>query len=436
MDSKKNILLFTLFILALIALSLFSHPRRNVILITVDALRADHLPFYGYQRNTAPFLNELARTGLLFTNAHTLAPVSRPSHASILTGEEVARHGTITNEYPFNPDIPSLPLLLRSRGIKTGAFVGSELLSARSGLSQGFFVYDDSFTRGKTKKEGDISFKSAEHWISTLGQTPFFCWINLSDLTPPFNASEPFRGQFTNERLARYHGTEKELQEIDATQKKLSQKDIADLTGYYDEEVLVVDSLIKEFMNWLKLNKRYDNSVIIIAGSHGAELYDHFSFFGSALSMYDSVLKVPLLILNSGLSADRVKEPVFLHDLYPTIASIFDIEFPEKVQGVPLLKDAKLLPVPERTVVAVREPYPDVLGGNALAAFHGPWKMIRFFTGPQLYMNLEIDPEENTYLPEEAFPASIRADVEKWIEKNYWRQAEAKYRTFPQDRLP
>ena len=429
MQNKQNIIILAIFLVVVYLLTiLVSHSKKNIILITIDTLRADHLPLYGYKRNTAPFLTSLGEEGIVFERFYTSAPATGPAHASLLTGMEVAKHGTITDDYPFNPPEPPLQMILRSEHYKTAAFVSSSILDSKSGYSRGFDFFDDNFPFNGNKRDTNTTLKAAEHWISMHSREKFFCWIHLFDVHRPFIAPEGFRGKFTNEKLSRYTGSEEELYEIDKTQRKLSKKDLQDIIGYYDEEILYVDAMLKEFIEWLKLVNLYNNTLIFITSDHGEELYTHFRHLRHSLSLYNSVLQIPLIILNTGLMPRRVREAFFIIDIFPTICSLAGIKKPDYVQGIPIIKDGKIVkPEHLRTLVAVREPYPDIMGGNAVAQIAYPWKMIKFFNGPTLYLNLEIDPKEDTYLYMEDYPPVLREKMKKWIDKNYWRQARAKY---------
>ncbi|HEY3044283.1 MAG TPA: sulfatase, partial [Vicinamibacterales bacterium] len=184
--------------------------RPNVILITIDTLRADHLGAYGDHDAATPTLDALARRGIRFADVVSPAPLTLPSHTSILTGLTPARHGVRNNpEFVVSESLPTLAERFRAAGYATAAFVSGFPLSRRFGLARGFDVYDNRFPRGDaasaapyTERRADRTVAAVRAWFDQQrgGQSPrpYLLWVHFFDPHRPYDAPEPFRDRFRN----------------------------------------------------------------------------------------------------------------------------------------------------------------------------------------------------------------------------------------------
>jgi arylsulfatase A-like enzyme len=207
--------------------------KPNVVLITLDTTRADHLGCYGYPLPTSPNADALAARGVLFANASSVAPLTQPAHSSILTGMQPTYHGVRVNgATALGQSQEALAEVLSPRGYETGAFVGAFVLDGRWGLNQGFGHYDDRFDLKKYKhldlgtvqRPGNEVMDAALAWLEGRKQGPFFAWIHLYDAHTPYEPPEPF----------------------------LSKLGGRGLVGLYDGEIAFADEQVGRLSYWLR----------------------------------------------------------------------------------------------------------------------------------------------------------------------------------------
>ena len=290
----------------------------NIILFTIDTLRADHLECYGYDKVKSPQINRLANEGILFEHNIVQAPLTLPSHSSILTGTYPLHHG-IRDNGGFYLDENHLTLAesLKNKGYATGAFVAAFVLDSRWGLDQGFDYYYDNFdlTKYKTvsldsvQRRGDEVLAEVYKWVENQSQQKFFAWIHLYDPHTPYDPPEPYKTEYKGSHF-----------------------------GLYDGEIAYVDQLMGEFRDFMEKKNLFDKTLIIFTGDHGESLGEHkesaHGFF-----IYDSDIRVPLIIrFPEGKYAGHVvSNQVNSIDIMPTVLHLLDEEMPESVQGKSLL---------------------------------------------------------------------------------------------------
>ena len=269
-----------------------ARPRpRNVLLITVDTLRADRL-----DRSRTPEVLALAARGTTFTDATAHAPLTVPSHASIMTGRFPPGHGIRDNGgYALAPRTSTLASTLHERGFRTGAFVGSFVLARHTGLNAGFDHYDDEFDRRPARltltsleRRGTEVVDRAAAWIAA-GSEPFFAWVHLYDPHAPYAAPDAFAARFPGRP--------------------------------YDAEVAASDWAIGSLVRGLPAATR-DRTLVVITADHGEALGDHRER-EHGVFLYDATLAVPLVMVGPGVPAARdVSEQVRSVDIAPTILDI------------------------------------------------------------------------------------------------------------------
>ena len=278
-----------------------SYRRANIVLVTADTLRADHLPAYGYKRVRTPHLDAMAAESVLFENASTVVPLTLPSHASMFTGTFPMYHGVRDNGgYYLDEKHKTLAETLRDDGYQTGGFVAAFVLDARWGLSQGFDRYYDEFDFQKferialdtVQRTGGEVLEEALGWMDDVKDAPFFSWLHFYDVHTPWEAPEPFFSQYQGHRGSRY-----------------------------DAEIAYLDSLMGELFDWLKTNGLEDDKIVVFIGDHGESLGQHkentHGFF-----IYDATMRVPFILktpyrqLGGGR---RVEAQVRSIDLMPTL---------------------------------------------------------------------------------------------------------------------
>lgn len=290
----------------------------NIILFTIDTLRADHLECYGYNGVKTPQINRLANEGIIFKQNIVQAPLTLPSHSSILTGTHPLYHGIRDNGgFYLGEEHITLAEVLKNKGFSTAAFVAAFVLDSRWGLNQGFDHYYDNFDLTKYKslsldtvqRRGDEVLEAVYDWLEKKHQQKFFAWIHLYDPHTPYDPPEPYKSQYEGKQF-----------------------------GLYDGEIAYVDKLIGEFRKFMEDRKLWEKTLIIFTSDHGESLGEHkenaHGFF-----IYDSDIKVPLIIRFPGekFQGSQIVEQVRSIDIMPTILNMIGEESPKKVQGKSLL---------------------------------------------------------------------------------------------------
>lgn len=290
----------------------------NIILFTIDTLRADHLECYGYDKVKTPHINRLANEGILFEHNIVQVPLTLPSHSSILTGTYPLYHGVRDNGgFYLDESHHTLAESLKNKGYATGAFVAAFVLDSRWGLDQGFDYYYDNFDLTKYKKvsldsvqrRGDEVLAEVYKWVENQAQQKFFAWIHLYDPHTPYDPPEPYKTEYRGRQF-----------------------------GLYDGEIAYVDQLMGEFRDFMEEKNLFEKTLIIFTGDHGESLGEHkesaHGFF-----IYDSDIRVPLIIrFPEGKYAGHVvSNQVKSIDIMPTVLHLLDEEIPESVQGKSLL---------------------------------------------------------------------------------------------------
>jgi arylsulfatase A-like enzyme/Flp pilus assembly protein TadD len=312
--NKPRIVIFILLVVVVFGLWFFSRPDvgniRNVILISIDTCRADHLGCYGYQQKTTPNIDAIAAEGILFESVVAPTPLTLPSHASMLTGTIPVYHGVHDNgDYRLGQSNVSLAEILKEAGFVTGAAVSAFVLDSKSGIGQGFDSFDDRFDgilEGYTAEErrGDETTRSALDWLEENKNKPFFYFLHYYDPHMNYQPPEPFASRFTG--------------------------------NPYAGEIAFTDHCIGRVMAKLKELDLYDSTLVIITSDHGEMLGEHGEF-SHGYFIYQSATKVPLIFKAPGrTNAVRIKQRVGLIDIVPTVCSLLGIEPPAAVQGVDL----------------------------------------------------------------------------------------------------
>jgi arylsulfatase A-like enzyme/Tfp pilus assembly protein PilF len=286
----------------LLAAAVTSAP--NVVLVTIDTLRADRVGAYGYAGAHTPALDRLAREGVLLQDAVVQVPQTRPSHATILTGLQPYEHGLRDNySPPLAAGTPTLATLLRAAGWDTAAFIGAYPVSRLSGLDQGFGVYEDPFSGkgaegdGRTERRAGEVVDRALGWLRKPRTRPFLAWLHLFDPHAPYEAPPPWKQRFARRP--------------------------------YDGEVAYADAEVGRLVAWLDSAGLRGKTLVVVTSDHGEGLGEHgedeHMFF-----VYDSTLRVPLVLswpgqLPAGARASGQFRSV---DLLATVLELVGVKAP------------------------------------------------------------------------------------------------------------
>jgi choline-sulfatase len=287
----------------------------NVVIISIDTLRADHLPAYGYQGVATPHIDALRKESVLFENAYSHCPLTLPSHTSLLTGLLPPENGVRSNiGYRLDPKHATLAGLLKARGYATGAAVSAYVLRRTTGLDAGFDFYSDVATAAGTKavglvqRPGPETVRIALDWVRGVRDRPFLLFVHLFEPHSPYAPPEPYRSTYGET---------------------------------YDGEIAAADASVGALVAGLREIGAYEKSIVVLLSDHGEGLGDHGEAEHGIL-LYRETLHVPLMIRLPGRDRAGTREsaPAGLRDVLPTVARLVGLQVPSDVHGRDLLAPA------------------------------------------------------------------------------------------------
>ena len=287
-----------------------------VILVSIDTLRSDRLPMYGYDLLQLPALERLAADGIVFERAYSHAPTTLPAHASLLTGLLPPDHGVRDNAgYRLRDDIETLADRFRGADYSTAGFVSAFVLRDETGIGRGFDVYDDSvrFLPGRElsalQRPGVETVAAAETWLDRLGdEREIFLFVHLYEPHAPYQPAPEFASRYGDA---------------------------------YDGEIATADAAVGRLLGALDRHELYDEALIIVLSDHGEGLGDHGEAEHGVL-LYREAIQVPLIVKLPGgqRAGQRVARPVQLIDVPPTLSPLAPSASPQRAQGASLLDDS------------------------------------------------------------------------------------------------
>ncbi len=344
-------------------------PTYNVLLITLDTTRADHLGCYGYGPARTPNIDGLAREGVRFDRVYCPAPLTLPSHASIMTGLYPAAHGVRNNGHALPSGIRTLAEILKARGCATAAFVSSFSVDSRFGLDRGFDVYDDAFGSGSpfktqnAERRAEETFARFSLWLGKNGGNRFFAWVHYFDPHLPYDPPSPYKEAFAKEP--------------------------------YDGEIAYMDHYVGAVLDRLKEIGALERTLVVVAGDHGEGFGDKVEQ-GHGIFLYEETLRVPLILRNPAIfpRARVVESEVRLIDVAPTILEILGLK-----DGAGGMSGRSLVPWLEGgsrkdldSLVESFYPRENFGWSELVGLVSGSWKYIQA-PRPELY-DLKSDPGE------------------------------------------
>jgi arylsulfatase A-like enzyme/Tfp pilus assembly protein PilF len=296
---------------------------RNLLVVSIDTLRADRLGCYGYAQAQTPRLDALARAGWRFEQATTVVPLTLPAHASLLTGTFPAWHGVRDNGgFYLGDDQLTLAELLAQQGYRTGGFVAAFVLDRRWGIAQGFDRFFDDFDREKypgaeaqgmdaIQRPGSDVVDQAVAWLEADREQPFFAWVHLYDPHTPYAAPEPYRSRFP-----------------------------PTASGAYDAEIAATDVQVGRLLDVLETQDRLESTLVVVVGDHGEMLGEHgeqtHGFF-----VYDAAVRIPMIVAGPETEPRAIREQVRIVDVMPTVLDLLGVRAPAAVQGASLVPLAR-----------------------------------------------------------------------------------------------
>lgn len=414
-------------------------PRfANVVLISIDTTRADHLGCYGNSKATTPAIDALAGEGVRFKNAMCAAPTTLPSHTALMTGLYPHSHGVPRNQYAVDDGNEMLAEVLHKAGLRTAGFIGALPLATPFNFRQGFDVWDEAFDMLISKDGVDQNQRRAAKvtdaalaWLDKEDPERAFLFVHYFDVHSPYTPPEPFDARFTRPDGPKTSSMEEIALQATAhnrvavkgagdhtasVTRGLTRDLIAnangraiqgddDLIALYDGELAYVDSEIARLIEGLRKRGMLENSLVIITADHGETFYEHADFYNHGLWVYDTTVHVPLIVRGPGIAPRVVDDPVSLVDVVPTVCDLLGVARPRRVDGASLtaLLDNKQF---ERGPVycEATQPARDDLEGTGAAwpnatkarcVRKGRWKYVRApYLDVQQLFDLESDPYE------------------------------------------
>jgi arylsulfatase A-like enzyme len=317
----------------------------NIIVLTIDTLRADHMGLYGHLRDTMPVIGKFAETAVVFDNAVVSRGLTRPSYASMLTGLYPFHHGVYNHDTVLHEGFARLPEILRSVGYHTAAFMSNfSLVKELSGCHHGFDLYDDyvkerEINRLNYERTAPNTVKAILEWLETEPTQPFFLFTNFIDPHAPY---------FPPPRLRHLYQSNKEwilnAKQIPRYARLPESLNYFDYVDGYDGEIRYTDEALGVLIDQLKRKGLWDDAIVIFTSDHGEHFGEHNILFRHHLHIWEAAVRVPLVVR---LPRSRINKETTLHrrvsgvaspmDMMPTILDYIGIEPDGKMDGKSLL---------------------------------------------------------------------------------------------------
>ncbi|MFZ5476643.1 MAG: sulfatase-like hydrolase/transferase [Myxococcota bacterium] len=387
-----------------------SPPDRpaDVVLVSVDTLRADHLSGYGYSRDTSPFLDRLAADGVRFAHARASAPWTLPSHVTMLSGWRSARHMVVEDRVAIPPALTLLPEAFGRAGFATAGFVTALLVGRDFGFARGFDHFDEF---GMTRRASNVNFDvdagrvvdAALAWLDTVPpDRPAFLFLHLYDAHTPYDPPPPHDAAFDRphapEDIA-YHSYARHLRE------PLTGEQMAHQVAQYDEAIRYVDGELARLH--AAMADRGRRATWAVTADHGEEFGERGGW-GHAMTLYAEQLRVPLIVSGERVGEPRVVEAIVgLEDVAPTLAALAGVPFPG-ADGADALGE-----LPARGFLADTSRYDE----NRLSWLADGWRLdLDLARGRAALYDVAADPRETRDL----LPANL--DRAAAMERDAWRR--------------
>jgi arylsulfatase A-like enzyme len=380
-------------------------PMPNVILISIDTMRADHLGCYGYPRATSPVLDSLAATGTRFANCQAQAPWTLPSHASIFTGLSAVSHGaglSFGRLTGIEEGLPTLPEMLSKNGYNTAGIVNVSFLAPSFGFDRGFRTYNCLSADTSLNARQTLSRAADFMEYAVELPEPFFLFVHLWDVHAPYTPPAPFDTLFTDSLVPNdgywFLAADGSVME--------RYRDL--FMGLYDGEIACTDQQLRAFFRKVRELGIADSTLIIVLSDHGEEFLEHGGV-DHGTTLFQEVLHVPLIISGPGVPVAVVDSPVGLFDVFPSILAFLGIEAPPDLDGRDILGSPIL---PDRMIPSSGiENMESKSRSQMVAMRRGSEKLIYdMVTEVAIWFDLSTDASEQTPLEHPA--ADLVAEVQ------------------------
>jgi arylsulfatase A-like enzyme len=410
----------------------------NLVLISIDTLRRDHLTIYGYDRDTAPALQKLAKRSVIFDQVIVQNTNTAPSHATMFTGLYPTTHGITRNGMQLRPEVKTLAGILKQNGYATGGSISGWSLTRHTGLQRGFDFYDDMFAG--SRRPGQVALVRARPWLQKTAREkrPFFLFLHLFDPHAPYDPPHAFALRFLPDLKKLL--TLPERQGLPGLRKgfrpPLSKRDIREYEARYDGEIVYSDRVVRRLFADLKRLKAYRNSLIVFLSDHGETLFEREWVTDHGARAYEEQIRVPLLIRfpDKRGAGKRIAGQVEMVDLLPTVLETLRLAPPPGLPGrslLPLIEGkAPASSAARRMAFSSARPEPmrvPEIRGVALTRYGlistvriPPLKLIEYpVNGGGWYrqlFNLQADPLETNNLADEQpeLCQKLHQELERW----------------------
>lgn len=291
----------------------------DVILLSIDTLRADHVGAYGYERDTTPFIDSLAARGTRFSHARSPSPWTLPSHSTMLSGQLPIHHGAVDSGSKVPEDLPLIQERFQAAGYATGAAVATLFVGRRFGFARGFDAFEDFGVTNKNNLKGTVDaedvFKAATDFVRAKEGESVFLFLHLYDVHYPYEAPGAWEEKFDRK------GTGKDLRYKNYfryLKHPVKAEQMAHQVAQYDEEIAYVDDQLRQLVAQFQAAGR--DPLIVVTADHGEEFGERGSW-GHAHTLNPEQLRVPLIVAGPGVQTQVVEQVVGLQDIPPTLAA-------------------------------------------------------------------------------------------------------------------
>ena len=320
------------------------HPKK-VVLVLLDALRADAMGCYGALRDTTPFMDQLAREGVVFDRVYAAAPYTYSSTWSLLTSLYPRQHGSPTTPYRPGVEATTLQETLGNAGITTG-FISANPWSPDTLVDEGFDTFistlEKIYTSDNPTRDPGIVTNAALNFIEEHRDDSFFLYVHYMHPHDPYFPPEPFLHHFTEDPSPTLRGNADSLQAASFGKLGVTREDALQVRARYDENLLSVDAEVKRVFEGIQAAGLGEETVVIITADHGEAFMEH-GVFSHNLTVYEEMVHIPLILHGPGIRnalSPRIREVASNVDTFPTICGLFGVQSPSTIEGRDLLEAA------------------------------------------------------------------------------------------------
>ncbi len=406
----------------------------NVLLITVDTLRPDHLSAYGYPRKTSPAIDELASKGVVFDLAFTYWPKTRGSFAAMFTSLYASQHGLTVRDRDLPEFNETLAEVFQKAGYRTAAAVDNGNLDSRLGYAQGFDTYEETWLRADSElARTEIITRFGEEFLAGKDDRPFFLWLHYVNPHAPYEPLQEHLARFQGDgivprgsalpEVVGFHGGVNRKMTVEGA------RTWGDYVDRYDAEILLADEHLGRVLKALNQSPHAGTTIVAFTSDHGESLGEHGYFFDHGDDLFNPSLRIPFVLSFPGFlpSGERVSSAVSTLDLYPTLLDLAQLPFPT---GPPGLQGSSVLPLIRGTKSRLKDHLFFQNDRHLTAISNGRLKLVQHPAAEGSPAALELydtyrDPEEteNRYAGSEAYVAPLEAELGSFLTRTVaWQQ--------------